>query len=66
MSWFEAQEEKIGVSEPWVARTNERTLAAIHARVEEAAFAEAWARGRALTVEEAAALARTELARVDG
>ncbi len=56
LSCFEAQREQIGVSEAWVARMNEETLSAIHARLDESAFAEAWEQGRALTIDEAVAL----------
>jgi predicted ATPase/class 3 adenylate cyclase len=57
LSWFEAQREQIGVSEAWVARMNERTLAAIRTQLDEASIAEAWEQGRALTADEAVALA---------
>ena len=57
LSCFEAQREQIGVSEAWVARMNEQTLSAIRARLDESAFAEAWQQGRALTIDEAVALA---------
>jgi len=61
LSCFEAQREQIGVSEAWVARINEQTLAAIRARLDESAFAEAWEQGRALTIDEAVALALESL-----
>jgi len=61
LSCFEAQREQIGVSEAWVARMNEQTLSAIHARLDESAFAEAWEQGRALTIDEAVALALESL-----
>jgi len=57
LSCFEAQRERIGVSEAWVARMNEQTLSTIRARLDESAFAEAWEQGRALTIDEAVALA---------
>ncbi|HLB18887.1 MAG TPA: tetratricopeptide repeat protein [Gaiellaceae bacterium] len=57
LSCFEALREQIGVSEAWVARMNEQTLSAIRARLDESAFAEAWEQGRALTIDEAVALA---------
>ena len=41
----------------WVAKRNDKTLAAIRAQLDEAAVAEAWEAGRALTVDEAVALA---------
>ena len=57
LSCFEGLREQIGVSEAWVARMNEQTLSAIRARLDESAFAEAWEQGRALTIDEAVALA---------
>jgi predicted ATPase len=61
LSCFEALREQIGVSEAWVARMNEETLAAIRARLDESAFAEAWEQGRVLTIDEAVALALASL-----
>jgi predicted ATPase/class 3 adenylate cyclase len=61
LSCFEAQREQIGVSGAWVARMNEQTLSAIRARLDESAFAEAWEEGRALTIDEAVALALESL-----
>jgi hypothetical protein len=61
LSCFEAQRERIGVSEAWVVRMNEETLAAIRARLDEGAFVEAWEQGRALTIDEAVALALDSL-----
>ena len=61
LSCFEALREQIGVSEAWVARMNEETLSAIRARLDEGAFAEAWEQGRALTIDEAVALALESL-----
>jgi predicted ATPase len=57
LSRAEALREEIGGGPAWVAEMRETTLAAIHAQLDEVAFAEAWARGRALSVEEAVALA---------
>ena len=57
LSCFDALREQIGVSEAWVTRMNEQTLSAIRARLSEGAFAEAWEQGRALTIDEAVALA---------
>ncbi len=57
LSCFEALREQIGVSEAWVARMNEQTVSAIRAQLDEGAFAEAWEQGRALTIDEAVALA---------
>jgi hypothetical protein len=45
------------VPEAWVARMNEQTVSAIRARLDEGAFGEAWEQGRALTIDEAVALA---------
>jgi ATP/maltotriose-dependent transcriptional regulator MalT len=61
LSCFEAQREKIGVGEAWVARLNEQTLSAIRARLDESTFAEAWEEGRALTIDEAVAVALESL-----
>jgi len=61
LSCFEAQREQIGVSEAWVARMNEQTLSTIRTRLDESAFAEAWEQGRALTIDEAVALALESL-----
>jgi predicted ATPase/DNA-binding SARP family transcriptional activator len=49
--------EEIGARPPWYARISEKALAVIHAQLDEAAFAEAWEQGRALTADEAVALA---------
>jgi len=65
LSCFEALREQIGVSETWVARMNEQTLLAIRARLDESAFAEAWEQGRALTADEAVALALDSLDSLD-
>jgi predicted ATPase len=50
--------EEIGVRVPrYVAKKNDETLATIHARLDQAAFAEAWEQGRKLAVGQAVALA---------
>ena len=49
--------EEIGASPPSLAKVNEKTLMSIHAQLDDAAFAEAWDQGRALTADEAVALA---------
>jgi predicted ATPase len=54
--------EEIGGSEAWVGRMNEKTLAAIRAQLDDAAFAEAWEQGRKLTLDEAVALALDSVA----
>ncbi|MDQ3379404.1 MAG: adenylate/guanylate cyclase domain-containing protein [Actinomycetota bacterium] len=54
--------DEVGLSvRPYLATRNEKTLARIHAQLDEAAFAEAWEQGRSLTVDEAVALALGEL-----
>ena len=53
-----ARYKELGVSPPaYVANRNEQTLAAIRGHLDEAALAEAWQGGRALTADEAIALA---------
>ncbi|MEK6191934.1 MAG: adenylate/guanylate cyclase domain-containing protein [Chloroflexota bacterium] len=46
---------------PYLVAENERTLTRIHSQLDEADFAEAWERGRKLTVEEATKLALESL-----
>ena len=54
----EALQEEIGAGRsPWLVEMNERTLRAIHAQLDDVAFAEAWEHGRALAVDDAVALA---------
>ena len=55
--------EEIGAGPPWYTRISEKTLVAIHAQLDESAFAEAWDQGRALTADEAVALALGALER---
>ena len=62
LSCFEGLRERIGVSEAWVARMNEETLAEIRRQLDEPAFAEAWEQGCKLTAHEAVELALEELA----
>jgi predicted ATPase/class 3 adenylate cyclase len=61
ISCFEALREEIGGGEAWVARMNEETLTKIRARLDDAAFAQAWEQGQTLTADEAVALALEEL-----
>jgi len=49
--------EEIGAKVPWVVKMNEDTLEAIRAQVDNDAFAEAWQKGRGLTIDDAVALA---------
>jgi predicted ATPase/class 3 adenylate cyclase len=57
LSRAEVLRKEIGGAPSWVGEVNEKTLATIHTQLDEAAFAEAWAQGQALTVDEAVALA---------
>jgi len=60
LSRAEALREEIGASFPeWAARRNDQALSTIRTQLGEAAFAEAWKEGQALTVDEAVALALT-------
>jgi tetratricopeptide (TPR) repeat protein len=57
LSSSEALRGQLGTSlQPDSARMDEQTLAIVHAQLDKAAFADAWAQGRALTIEEAIAL----------
>jgi predicted ATPase/class 3 adenylate cyclase len=57
----EALRDEMGIpTYTWMKDENEETLARIHSQLENAAFAEAWERGRTLTLEEALALALEE------
>ncbi len=57
LSSAEALREEFGSDVPWIRKMNEGTLATIRARLDEAAFDEAWKQGRILTADEAVALA---------
>jgi tetratricopeptide (TPR) repeat protein len=58
----EAGHEEVGVAiEPWLVTFNDETRALIHAGLDDAAYADACARGRKLTNDEAVALALNEL-----
>ena len=57
LSSFETQGTGIGVRRSSVAELNEATLAAIRAQLDDDALAEAWERGRMLTIDEAVAFA---------
>jgi predicted ATPase/DNA-binding SARP family transcriptional activator len=54
--------EEIGARPPWFARISTKTLAIIHAQLDDAAFAEAWEEGITMTAEGAVALAVAALA----
>ena len=49
--------DEIGAMPPYVASITEATLAVVRTDLDEAAFADAWAEGQALTADEAVALA---------
>ncbi len=49
--------EEIGASPPWFAKNRDKTLALIHEQLDEDTFSRAWEQGRALTADEAVALA---------
>jgi hypothetical protein len=53
----EALREEVGIRPVWLEKVNQGTLAILHAELDEAAFAEAWEVGRAMTLDEAVALA---------
>jgi predicted ATPase/class 3 adenylate cyclase len=58
LSSAEALREEIGAGvPPFLAKVNEETLTAIRTQLDDAAFAVAWEQGRALTADEAVALA---------
>ncbi len=61
LACYEALCEEIGINVPWVARMNEETLVAIRTQLDEAAVAQAWEQGRALTADAAVALALDSL-----
>jgi predicted ATPase len=62
LSASEALHEEIGATlRPWLAQMNEETLTTVRAHLDEAAFAEAWEQGRALTADDAVALALDSL-----
>jgi len=54
--------EEIGARPPWFARFSRKTLVLINARLDDAAFADAWERGQGMTADEAVALALDSLA----
>jgi tetratricopeptide (TPR) repeat protein len=62
LSSAEALRDEIGAGvPPWLAEVNEEALTAIRTQLDEAAFAEAWEQGQALTADEAVALALDEV-----
>jgi len=61
LSCSEALREEIGFSRSWVIKRNEETLGIVRSELDEAAFDEAWEKGRTLMPDEAAALALESL-----
>ena len=59
----DAVHKEIGGTMSWVTKMKEEALATIRAQLDESAFAEAWEQGRALTADEAVALALAEAER---
>jgi predicted ATPase len=57
ISCADALHEEYGTFGGWTAKATEEILASIHAELDDAAFEEAWERGRRLTADEAVALA---------
>jgi len=57
LSSVQALHEEFGSSGAWPEKENEEALGRIRAQLEETAFAEAWAQGQALALDEAVALA---------
>jgi tetratricopeptide (TPR) repeat protein len=63
LSCAEARAQEMGfIPDPFVERFDEETMSTIRMQLDEAALADAWEQGRALTLEEAAELALAELA----
>lgn len=61
LSSLDALGEEIGGRRSWVTEMSEETLATIRTQLDEAALAEAWEQGRALTLDAAVALALDSL-----
>jgi predicted ATPase len=61
LSSGEALLEEIGSEASWIARMNEETLTTIRTQLDGTALGEAWEQGRALTAEQAVALALDSL-----
>ncbi len=61
----EGQYHEFGAKEPWVERMNERTLAKVHARIDDVEFAAASAHGRGLTPEAAMTMGLAELREIE-
>ena len=57
LSCSETLHREIGANPPWVAKLHEETLTTVCTQLDEAALAKAWEHGRALTADEAVALA---------
>jgi hypothetical protein len=57
LACWETLRDELGGAEQWVLTMGERARAAIRAQLDEATFADGWARGAKLTPDEAIALA---------
>jgi predicted ATPase len=58
---FDSLRAEVGSGETWVIRMNAETLTNVRAQIDDATFTQAWERGRALTLEDAAELALDSL-----
>ena len=63
IAYGEARHEEIGAEEPWVAKLKQEVVEALRDRVDKNALADAWRVGRALSPDEAFALAMAALER---
>jgi hypothetical protein len=63
LACYDARREELAVTEDesWVVRMNDRTLAAVRARIDDAAIAAAWEQGRKLSTDDAVELALAHL-----
>lgn len=59
-------EDLTAVDQPWTAREREETMTLIRTHLDEAAFAEAWLRGRELSLDDAFSLALDHARVIDG
>jgi hypothetical protein len=54
---YDSLREEVGSGETWVIRMNAETLTNVRAQIDDATLSQAWERGRALSLEDAAELA---------
>lgn len=57
----DAECERVGAGIPWVLTQNEKTLASVRAQLADTVLADAWERGRAMTIEQGVELALASL-----